>query len=268
MARSSERTSFGAKRAHQLGRETLHLGVGQGRKLVGEKLRRGQQIAQIVIDLGDGEAEGGEPALLMQHRHQVALHVRQFALGNADLVAALARHDDPRRTLGIFVEADQARRQPAHRAHEEIMHGEIDEARGQHRDDQRDHHDVAGEAVHRLPQRQLVGDDLHELGGADAGPDDPDGLVAGLQHHPERAGDRLPRRHVAQVDVVLDGGGQIVAGEQATLLAHLDGDGARIDAFQDLARERIGDHAERRRIEHQRCRVGCGTPAVRPGNQS
>ena len=62
------------ERAHQLGREALHLGVGQGRKLVGEKLRRGQQIAQIVIDLGDREAERGEPALLMQHRGELALH--------------------------------------------------------------------------------------------------------------------------------------------------------------------------------------------------
>ncbi|MGY3287936.1 hypothetical protein ACVWWP_001003 [Bradyrhizobium sp. LM3.6] len=144
------------------------------------------------------------------------------------------------------------------------MEREIDEARGQRRDDQRDHHDVAGEAVHRLPQRQLVGHDLDELGVADPGPDDPDGLVAGLQHHPERAGDRLPRRHVAQIDVVLDGGRQIVAGEQTALLAHLDGDGAGIDAFQDLARQRIGNHAERSCIEYQRRRVGRRHAVVQP----
>lgn len=167
-----------------------------------------------------------------------------------------------RAELGILVETDQARGEPPHRPHEEIVEREVDQARGQGRDDQRDHHDIAGEAVHRLPQRLLVGDDFDELGIAHAGADDADGLVAGLQHHLERAGDRLPRRHVAQVDVVLDRGRQVVAGEQPALLAHLDRDRARIDAFQDLPRQRIGNHAERRRVEHESCGVGCGDTVV------
>jgi hypothetical protein len=99
-------------------------------------LRRRQQISQIMIDLGDRETECGEPALLMQHRHQVALHVGQFALRHADLVAALARHDDARRTFRVLVEADQARGQPPHRPHEQMMHGEIDQRRRQHGDSQ------------------------------------------------------------------------------------------------------------------------------------
>ena len=151
------------QRAHQFRRKALHPRIGHAGELVRQQLRRRQQIAQIVVDLGDREAERGEPALLMQHRHQVALHVGQFALGDADLVAALARHDDPRRAFGVFVEADQARGQPPHRPHEQIMQREIDQPRGQHRDHQRDHQQVAGEPVHRLPQRQLVDHDLDEL---------------------------------------------------------------------------------------------------------
>ncbi len=60
------------------------------------QLRGGQQVAQIVVDLGHRKAKGGKPTLLMQHRNQVALHVGQFALRDADLVAALAGHDDER----------------------------------------------------------------------------------------------------------------------------------------------------------------------------
>jgi hypothetical protein len=131
------------------------------------------------------ETQRREPALLMQHRHQIALHVGQFALGDPDLVAALARHDDPRRTFRILVEADQARGEPPHRPHEEIMQSKVDQPRGQHRDEERDHHDVAGEPVHRLAQRQLVGDHLDELRAARRRADHADGLVAGLQHHLE-----------------------------------------------------------------------------------
>ena len=101
------------QRAHQFRRKALHPRIGHAGQLVRQQLRGGQQVAQIVVDLRHREAERGEPALLMQHRHQVALHVGQFALGDADLVAALARHDDPRRAFRIFVEADQAWRSAA-----------------------------------------------------------------------------------------------------------------------------------------------------------
>ena len=118
------------QRAHQLRRKALHPRIGHAGELVGQQLRGGEQVAQIVVDLGDGKAERGEPALLMQHGNEVALHVGQFALGDADLVAALARHDDARRTLRVFVEADQIRGQPPHRPHEQIMQREIDQRRG------------------------------------------------------------------------------------------------------------------------------------------
>ena len=73
---------------HQLRRETLHAGIGDFGEPVGEQLRRGEQIAQIVIDLRHREPEAGEPVLLMQHRGELDLHGRELALGGADLVVA------------------------------------------------------------------------------------------------------------------------------------------------------------------------------------
>ena len=76
------------ERVHQLRRETLHAGIGNLGQPVGKQLRRGQQVAQIVIDLGHRKAERGEPALLVQHRGELGLHGRELALGGADLVGA------------------------------------------------------------------------------------------------------------------------------------------------------------------------------------
>ena len=151
------------QRAHQFWRKALHPGIGHAGELVGQQLRGRQQVAQIVIDLGDRKAKRCEPALLMQHRHQIALHVAEFALGDADLVAALARHDDMRRAFGVFVEADEIRGQPPHRPHEQIMQRQIDQRRGEDRDRQRDQQQVAGKPVHRLAQRLFVDHDLDEL---------------------------------------------------------------------------------------------------------
>ena len=76
------------ERVHQFRRETLHARIGNFGEPVGEQLRRGQQIAQIVIDLGHREPERREPALLMQHRGELDLHGGKLALGGADLVGA------------------------------------------------------------------------------------------------------------------------------------------------------------------------------------
>ena len=58
------------------------------RQPLGEQLRGGEQVAQVVVDLGDREPERGEMALLLQHRGEIALHGGELALGGADLVAA------------------------------------------------------------------------------------------------------------------------------------------------------------------------------------
>jgi hypothetical protein len=89
-------------------------------------------------------------------------------------------------------------------------------------------------------------------------------VIAGLHQHLQRVDDRGPRRHVAHVEIVVDRGRQISAGEQATLLAHLDRDRTGIDRGQDLTRQRIRHHAGGGRIQHQRGRVGRRQPIVQP----
>ena len=83
MALSIEWTRRGARRCT--------FGIVERRHLVGEQLRRGQRVAQVVVDLGDGEAEIGEVPALPQHGEDVGLHRREFVLDDADLVLALGR---------------------------------------------------------------------------------------------------------------------------------------------------------------------------------
>ena len=96
MARSSARISLGAKRCT--------FGSGRLDELIGKELRGGKQVAQIVIDLRHREPERREPALLMQHRGEVALHGGELALGGADFVGAAGRRDDARRIFRVGAE--------------------------------------------------------------------------------------------------------------------------------------------------------------------
>ena len=200
----------------------------------------------------------------MQHRHQVALHVRQFALRDADLVAALARCDDSRRAFRVFVEPDQVCSQPPHRPHEQIMQREIDQQGGEGCDPKRHHQEIARKTIHRLPQRQFVDHGLDELPAAGCGPHHADGVVAGLQHGLEGIDDRRPHRQRPHVDVMVDRRRQIGAGEQAALLSHLDRHRAGADAFENLPRQRIRDHARGRCVQHQSCGTGRRDTVVEP----
>ena len=152
------------------------------------------------------------------------------------------------------MEADHARGEPPHRPHEQIVQHEIDQRGGQHRDQQRDQNEVAGEPVDRLSQRQFVDHDLDELRPARGRAHHADRLVAVIEHDVERVGDRLPHRERTHVDVAVDRGRQVGAGEQPPLLAHLDGHRPRADAAQDVAGEqnqapcRAAPHPARARL--------------------
>ncbi len=95
-------------------------------------------------------------------------------------------------------------------------------------------------------------------------PDHADGLVAGLQHGLDRIDDRRPCRHGAHVDIMIDRRRQVGAGEQPSLLTHLDGDGARADAVEDLPRQRVRNHAGGCGVQHQGRGVGRRQPVVEP----
>jgi hypothetical protein len=115
------------ERAHQLGREALHVRIGHAGEPVGEQLRRGQHVAQVVVDLRHREAERGEMALLLQHRGEVALHRAELALRDADLVVAPGRHDHARRIFRRVAERHHVGGQPVHRVHEQIEQREINQ---------------------------------------------------------------------------------------------------------------------------------------------
>ena len=82
MARSSVATSRGATRWTASSLMPL--------EAVGQELRRRQHVAQLMVDLADREPELGEAPLLAQLVRERRLHLRERALGEADLVGAVA----------------------------------------------------------------------------------------------------------------------------------------------------------------------------------
>ena len=72
-------------------RDAFQLGRGARRDTVGQEPHRREDVLQIVIDLGDGGTERGEPLFLEQRLAHGFLHHRQLALGLAELVAAPRR---------------------------------------------------------------------------------------------------------------------------------------------------------------------------------
>src|SRR6195952_2727073 len=75
-------------------RDALHRRVRGAFEAVPEELRRRQQVAKLVVDLADREAELGQAALLAQLRGERPLHPGERRLGMPDLVGAVARRDD------------------------------------------------------------------------------------------------------------------------------------------------------------------------------
>ena len=63
---------------------------------------------------------------------------------------------------------------------------------------------------------------------------------------------------------MIDLGRQVGAGQQAALLPHLDGDGARADAAEDLPGQRLRHHARGRGIQHQGGGIRRRQPVVQP----
>ncbi len=53
---------------------------------------RRQDVAHVVIDLGNGKAELGKALLLLQGSLQFALHTRQMLTGDRQFVLAFRRH--------------------------------------------------------------------------------------------------------------------------------------------------------------------------------
>ena len=143
---------------------------------------------------------------------------------------------------GILAEADHVRGQPVHRPHEQIVQREIDQRRGDRRDQQREQQDVAREAEHRLraagPSSITI-----SMKSVPGGPC-PTTRITSVSEQKSSVLQRIPngahRGWIAQVDVVMDLMRHVVDGEQLALVAHLDRHGLGAEAVENLLDHVLG----------------------------
>ena len=143
---------------------------------VGQELRGGQHVAQLVVDLADREAELGEAALLAQLVGEHGLHLRERLLGDADLVGR-GRDGVMTREASSGCAAKAAMLPDSRRTGRTMqpMQREVNEARGDARDE--------SERIRMLRENSsiasrsgvLIDDDLDEIGARH-----------GLSEHPDR----------------------------------------------------------------------------------
>ena len=107
--------------AQQRRRNPLHVGIGAVRHMIGNKLCRRQDIAQVVIDLSDCGPERCQPGALFERIAQAPLHLGQLALGAADLVAPAVRADQHPRILEVTTESFHAVGNTQHRTDEKPL---------------------------------------------------------------------------------------------------------------------------------------------------
>ena len=144
------------QRADQLRRRPPHRRVGARLDPVGDELRRRQQVAQVVADLGHRAAEPRQPLLLPERRGQPHLEVVERRLRLAQLARAALRRDDPARVLRIVAVGRHMLDHPPDRPHDQPLHREKEQRRRRQRDRQRDVEDPQPVRDQRLAQRPLV----------------------------------------------------------------------------------------------------------------
>ena len=116
-----------------------------------------------MVDLRDGEAKLSEPVLLRKKTRELTLHAGELALGDADFVHAPGQRHDAALILWVLGEAQHVARQSRQRLHEETAQREVDDRRGEQRQDDRQPKDVHSIAHHRLFERRLRNDDLDKI---------------------------------------------------------------------------------------------------------
>ena len=185
--------STSERSGHQLAAGRRLLGAAEPQRALGEvdgAVERGDQLRREALHGRVGQAAAAGPRcscalasmlrrswlILLTARPSAAsrlfccrvcvsslLHVRQLALGGADLVLALRRHDDAAGVLRVLAEAQHVAGDAHHRLHQQAVEGEIDERRGDDRDDDRQAEDVEAVADHGGLQRRLRQHDLDEV---------------------------------------------------------------------------------------------------------
>ena len=194
-----------------------------------------------MTDLAHREAQSREPRFLRERFGKLLLHGGEFPLGGADLVAAGGRRNHPGRVLGALGEADDVPGELGHRFDQESVEREIDECRGDDRNQNGQSENVEAVADHGGLQRRFAHDHLDQLALMEAGvADHPDHPVIGHHVDHERVGDQLEPRGVAQVVRRIDLGRHVHLDDQRARGVALDGDGLHLGPLEELVAQHRG----------------------------
>ena len=169
---------------------------------------------------------------------------------------------------GIGAERHHVGGNPAHRPHEQIMQRQIDQRRGEAGDQQRHQQEVARIAQHGVAQRRLVHDELDKLAAHRRRTDDPHRiflLVLSIVLNASTIGAKVSTWRMSKTSLI--GGSATSLGcSSRWVLTHLHGHRVRADQSRIFLASGVGHHAVRRRLEHQRGRLGGFQAVVQPAD--
>src|SRR4249919_3205303 len=130
----------------------------------------------------------------------LGLHGGKLALGGADLVAPPRRRDDARRVLRPLAETHHVPGELGHGLDQKHVEREIDERRGDDRDQDRQPENVEAVADHRRFERSLLHHHLDEFAGGEVRlADDADHPIGGLGVDHKRVADQGEPARVAEI---------------------------------------------------------------------
>ena len=125
------------ERGNELRHEALNGRIRNVDEAVRDELGIRKHVAQVVIDLRDGETKLREPGLLRQKARELTLHAGELPLSNADFIDAAGERHDAACILRIFGETQHVARQSCQRLHEKPSQREVDDRRREQRQDDR-----------------------------------------------------------------------------------------------------------------------------------
>ena len=193
-------------RIHQLRRQPPDQRILRHFDPVGKKLRRGQDIAQIMADLGHRPAKLGQTLFLLQGVGQLGLEGLERLFGLAQLGHAGFRLNDP---AGIFGGGGIALHELDHaldRAHQQQPHRHKQQHR--RKDGDHDRQDQNADAIVDHGRAHLAGVHRHldqQPRIAHRRADHADDVIPRRHHTVQRIHDQLERPVMAQIERVRDG---------------------------------------------------------------
>jgi hypothetical protein len=153
-----QRSTAAVDGAEQGRRDALDLGIIGIGNAVGDQARRSPRCrAGSWLILVTAMPSAASLLFLVQSSAQARLHVNQLAFGDSQSHRCAGLAPEPNaRHLRVVAERGHALRDAPHRPHHQPLQAEIDQRRGDQRDDDRQLEDALGVVEHRDAQRLLV----------------------------------------------------------------------------------------------------------------